>query len=82
MPRATLYSIRVRNDASFIGYRIYKTNMVDMNEDESDEKHRTISAQIPEPLYEELENLNANYGITKASLVRRGVAEQVEKIKG
>lgn len=55
--------------------------MVTMNEDEPDETHRTISAQIPEPLYEELENLNANYGITKASLVRRGVAEQVEKIK-
>lgn len=54
--------------------------MVMMNENEPDGKHYTISAQIPGPLYKELENLNADYGITKASLVRRGVAEQVEKI--
>jgi predicted DNA-binding protein len=55
--------------------------MVTMSEDKPDEKHRTISAQIPEPLYEKLEQLNSDIGITKASLVRRGVAEQVEKIK-
>jgi predicted DNA-binding protein len=55
--------------------------MVVMNEDEPDEKHRTISAQIPKQLYDELENLKADYGITKASLVRRGVAKQVEEIK-
>lgn len=52
-----------------------------MNEEEPDETRRTISAQIPETLYEELENLNANFGITKASLVRRGVAQQVEEIR-
>ena len=56
--------------------------MVYMTEDEPTLTQRNISARIPEELHKELEDLKKTYGIQKSALLRRGLAEQVEELKG
>lgn len=49
-----------------------------MKHDENESDGKYVSARLPESLHEELEKLKKKYGITKAAVLRRGIANEID----